>query len=239
MRDRGDFDRIGAARRLLLEAQSATLATLLPGGAPFASLVAIATAPDAAPVLLLSKLARHTANVTADSRVSLLIDDRREGEPLESARLSLTGSIARSDDPVLRRRFLARQPSASEYVDFSDFAFWRMEIAGAHLVAGFGRIADVAPNELANRIDDAAELIAAEENALEHMNADHPDAIELYATRLLGEPGGPWRMVGIDPSGCELMLGRSVRRLNFPQRVTTSDALRKTLVALAGKARSA
>jgi putative heme iron utilization protein len=238
MRDRGDFDGIGTARRLLFEAQSATLATLLPNGAPFASLVAIATAPDAAPVLLLSRLARHTANVIADSRASLLIDDRREGEPLENARLSLTGSIARSDDPVLRRRFLARHPSASEYVDFSDFSFWRMEIAGAHLVAGFGRIADIAPNELTNRIDDAAELMAAEEGALQHMNADHTDAIELYATRLLGEPGGPWRMVGIDPSGCELMLGRSVRRLNFPQRVTTSDALRKTLVALAGKARS-
>ena len=171
--------------------------------------------------------------------MSLLIADRINGEPLESARLSLTGSIARSDDPALRRRFISRHPSASEYAQFTDFAFWRMEVAGAHLVAGFGHIADLAPADLTNKIDDAGGLIAAEEHALAHMNADHQDAIELYATRLLGEVPGAWRMVGIDPAGCELVLGKTVRRLDFPHRVTTPDALRKTLVDLAQKARSA
>jgi putative heme iron utilization protein len=238
MRDRADFDPISASRQLLFEARSATLATLLPLGAPYASLVTVATGADAAPVLLLSRLARHTANIIADARVSLLIAERSNGEPLESSRLSLTGTVARSDDPALRRRFIARHPAASEYAQFTDFAVWRMEVSGAHLVAGFGRIVEVAPAHLANRIDDADPLIAAEEGALAHMNADHQDAIELYATRLLGDGPGPWRMVGIDPSGCELMLGRTIRRLDFPHRVTTPDALRKTLVDLAQKARS-
>jgi putative heme iron utilization protein len=238
MRDRADFDPIRTARHLLFEVRSATLATLLPGAAPYASLVTVATGPDAAPILLLSRLARHTSNVLADARVSLLIVGRSDGEPLESARLSLTGALVRSDDPALRRRFIARHPSASDYAQFTDFAFWRMEVTGAHLVAGFGRIVDLAPADLTNKVDDADALIAVEEDALAHMNADHRDAIELYATRLLGEVPGEWRMVGIDPAGCELTLGRTVRRLDFPQRVITPDALRKTLADLAQKARS-
>jgi putative heme iron utilization protein len=238
MRDRADFDPIWTARRLLFESRSATLATLLPDGAPFASLVTVATGPDAAPILLLSGLARHTGNVLADPRVSLLVAGPSDGDPLESGRLSLTGVLARSDEPTSRRRFIARHPSASEYAQFTDFAFWRMEVAGAHLVAGFGRIVGLAPANLANNVDDAGALIAAEEGALAHMNEDHQDTIELYATRLLGDVPGAWRMVGIDPAGCELLLGRTVRRLDFPHRVTTPDALRKTLVDLAEKARS-
>jgi putative heme iron utilization protein len=239
MRDRADFDPIRTARQLLFEARSATLATLLPGGAPYASLVTVATSVDAAPILLLSRLARHTTNILVDARVSRLIAERSNGEPLESARLSLIGSIAQSDDPIARRRFIARHPSASEYAQFSDFAFWRLEVAGAHLVAGFGRIVDLAPADLMNKLDDAGALIAAEEDALAHMNADHQDAIEHYATRLLGEVPGAWRMVGIDPAGCELVLDKAVRRLDFPHRVTTPDALRKMLLDLAQKARSA
>ena len=239
MHSQADFDPVRAARRLLQEARVAALATLSRGGAPYVSLVTVATAPDAAPVMLLSRLARHTANILEDARVSLLVDERHYGDPLEGARLSLTGTIARSDDPALRRRFLARHPSASVYADFSDFAVWRIEISGAHLVAGFGRIVDLGPADLATAVADASPLLAAEEGALAHMNEDHAEAIGLYATRLLGASAGSWRLIGIDPAGCELMLGEAVRRLDFPQRVTTPDALRKMLADLARKARSA
>jgi putative heme iron utilization protein len=238
MRAPAEFDPIREARRLLCEARIAALATLLPDGSPYVSLVTVATAADAAPVLLLSRLARHTANIVRDSRVSLLVDERADGDPLENARLSVTGMIARSEDGPVRRRFLARHPQASAYADFTDFAFWRIEATGAHLVAGFGRIVDIASADLRTRIDDATELLAEEESALAHMNADHADAIELYATRLLDASPGTWRIVGIDPLGCELMFGETVRRLDFPQRVTTPDALRKSLVELARKARS-
>jgi len=233
------FDPVQSARRLVFEARSGALATLLPGGAPYASLVTLATLPDASPLLLLSRLARHTSNILADPRVSLLIDEHRSGDPLEGARVSLTGRIAQTGDPTAKRRFLARHPGAETYADFADFSFWRIDIEGAHLVAGFGRIVDVKPCDLAVAIDDADALLAAEEGAIAHMNGDHADAIELYATRLLGETAGPWRMIGIDPAGCDLKLGDRLRRLDFPQRVTSSDALRKTLVGLARQARGA
>jgi putative heme iron utilization protein len=232
-----DFQPARWARRLVFEARTGALATLLPDGSPNASLVTVGTLPDAAPVLLLSRLARHTTNIFGDPRVSLLIDERRPGDPLEGARVSLVGTIATTDDPVARRRFLARHPSAAAYADFKDFSLWRVEVTSAHLVAGFGRIADVKARDLAINVRDAAAVLEAEEGAIEHMNKDHADAIELYATRLLRAPAGPWRIIGIDPAGCDMMLGEAVRRLDFPQRVTTADALRKTLADLARRAR--
>jgi putative heme iron utilization protein len=233
-----EFDPIRTARHLLREGRSGTLASISPGGAPYASLVNVATMPDALPILLLSRLALHTANISADPRVSLLLAQRHAGDPLEAARVSIAGTISVVADSVARRRYLARHPGAAAYVGFTDFAFWKIEMTGAHLVAGFGRIHDIAAEELVTNVADAAPVLEAEESAVAHMNEDHADAVELYATGLLGAEPGPWRVIAIDPEGCDLILGDTVRRLDFPQRVTTSAALRKTLADLARQARA-
>ncbi|MCC6947488.1 MAG: HugZ family protein [Bradyrhizobiaceae bacterium] len=237
MLSKTEFDPARFARRMLREARTGALATLLPSGAPHASLVTVANLADGSPVLLLSRLARHTENILADPRVSLLIEGPRAGDPLAGARVSIAGTIATTDNPAARRRFLARHSSAAGYAGFKDFAFWRIEMTGAHLVAGFGRIVDLSAADLSTEVADAAEVLAAEESAIEHMNADHADAIERYATRLLGAEAGPWRVMGIDPAGCDLFLGETIRRLEFPQRVMTADALRKMLAELARQAR--
>ncbi len=233
-----DFNPSRSAKRLLREAGRGALATLSPGGAPYASLVTVATAMDGAPILLLSRLARHTANVVADPRVSLLLEGERERDPLEGARVSLSGILSRTDDPAARRRFLARHPSAEAYAGFADFGFWRMEMSGAHLVAGFGRIADLKKDELLTDISDAGQLAASEEDAVAHMNEDHRAALALYAAKLLGEEAGNWRIVSLDPEGCDLMLGEQARRLEFPQRVTEAGALRRMLARLAQEAKA-
>lgn len=237
MHPNGNFNARQATKRLLRETGTGTLATLLPGGAPYASLVTVAALADGSPILLLSKLARHTENITADSRVSLLLAENRPGDPLEGARVSLSGTIAQTDDPAARRRFLARHPSAQGYANFADFAFFRIELANAHLVAGFGRIVDLDAAQLRTSTDGAEDLLAAEAGAVAHMNEDHRDAIALYAEKLLGEAPGAWRIASLDPEGCDLILGENVRRLEFPERVTNADALRKTLVALVRKAK--
>lgn len=236
MRPSENFDPARAARRLLSEARSAALGSVLPSGAPYTSLVTVATMPDAAPILLLSTLARHTQNIQQDPRVSLLLEERRPGDPLEGSRISISGTIAPTELPAAERRFLARHPSAAAYSGFKDFGFWRIEMTGGHLVAGFGRIVDLRAGDLAIEADP---LLEAEEGAIRHMNDDHADAIELYATRLLGEPAGSWRIIGIDPEGCDLMCADTVRRLDFPQRVMTATALRQTLAELARQARGA
>ena len=86
----------------------------------------------------------HTKNILADPRVSLMIDERKEGDPLQGARVMLMGTAAVTDDPQARRRYLARQPEAEMFAGFADFAFYRIALEGAHLVAGFGRIVDLA-----------------------------------------------------------------------------------------------
>jgi putative heme iron utilization protein len=240
MKPDAPFDAHLAAKKLLREGRSGALATLMTGsGDPYCSLVNVATDPGGVPLLLLSTLALHTKNILADARVSLMLDERKEGDPLEGARVMLMGKAVVTDEEAARTAYLRRQPEAEMFAGFADFAFYRVEIGAAHLVAGFGRIVDLAPRDVLTDVSDSAELIAAETGAIEHMNTDHADACRLYATQLLGAPDGDWRCVGIDPEGIELQHGRVALRLSFPQRVTGPGPLRAMLKDLAEKARAA
>jgi len=239
MKPTPDFDPAKAAKKLLREGRSGALATLMPGsGDPYCSLVNVATAADGAPLLLISRLAVHTRNILGDPRVSLMIDERKEGDPLQGARVMLMGTAAATADPDARRRYLDRQPEAEMFAGFADFAFYRITLKAAHLVAGFGRIVDLKPADVLTDLGGADALVSAEDEIVAHMNGDHADATRLYATRLLGAGEGEWRCVGCDPEGLELQLDRKALRLNFPQRVASPGALRQVLKALADEARS-
>jgi heme oxygenase (biliverdin-IX-beta and delta-forming) len=227
-----------AAKKLLREGRSGALATLMQdSGDPYCSLVNVATTVGGAPVLLLSKLAVHTKNLLSDARVSLMLDERKEGDPLEGARVMLMGRCVKDDDAATPVAYLRRHPDAEMYANFSDFSFYRMEIGGAHLVAGFGRIVDLKPQDVLTDIADAKALVDAEADAIAHMNADHADTCRLYATKLLGAPDGGWRCVGIDPEGLELQNGRIAVRLRFPRRVIAPGPLRAILREIADEAR--
>ena len=238
MRPDPDFEPRLATKKLMREARSGALATLLPGsGAPYCSLVNVATAFDGTPLILISNLAIHTKNVIADGRVSLMLDERKEGDPLEGARVMLMGRAVVTADPNDRRRYLARQPEAAMFAGFKDFDFYRIEIAAAHLVAGFGRIVDLQPQDILVDPAGAEDLLAAEERAAAHMNEDHADACRLYATELSGAPDGDWRCAGFDPEGMELQNGRTALRVPFSQRVNGAGPLRAILVQMAQQAR--
>src|SRR5438477_5337726 len=156
-----DFDPKTTAKKLLREGRSGALATLFPSsGDPYCSLVNVATAADGAPLLLISTLAVHTKNLINDARCSLMIDERKQGDPLEGGRIMLMGTAEKTADPDARRRYLGRQPEAETYVGFADFAFYRMTLKAVHLVAGFGRIVDLTPKHVLTEIDDAPELVA-------------------------------------------------------------------------------
>src|SRR6201982_3381351 len=107
MERKTDFDPQNAAKKLLREGRSGALATLMAGsGDPYCSLVNVATAADGAPLLLLSRLALHTKNILADPRVSLMLDERKPGDPLQGARVLLMGTAATREDPGVRRGYL-------------------------------------------------------------------------------------------------------------------------------------
>src|SRR5213082_3149965 len=87
-----DFDPSRLARSLLRRSRQGALATLMAGsGDPYCSLVNVAAHADGSPILLISRLAVHTKNILDDSRVSLMLDERAAGDPLEGARIMLAG----------------------------------------------------------------------------------------------------------------------------------------------------
>lgn len=237
-----DFNPSGLAKSLLRRNRQGALATLMARtGDPYCSLVNVASHPDGSPILLISRLAVHTKNLLADDRVSLMLDERAAGDPLEGARIMVAGKAIEAgedDRATLRRRYLAAHPSADAFVDFKDFSFFRVQPAGAHLVAGFGRIIDLRPAQFLTEVSDAAVLLEAEPGAVEHMNDDHREAMDLYATKLLGAASADWRCIGCDPEGLDLQAGAATLRLEFPSRVTTPGELRKMLVRLAEEARA-
>jgi putative heme iron utilization protein len=240
MQPTAEFDPKTAAKTLMREARSGALGTLMvKSGDPYCSLVNIATAADGSPLLLISQLALHTKNILADARVSLMLDERKEGDPLQGARVMLMGRAEKTDSPDARRRYLAHQPEAEMFAGFGDFAFYDVKLKGAHLVAGFGRIVDLAPADLLTDLGGAEALVAAEPEVIEHMNADHAETCRLYATKLLGAADGDWRCAGCDPEGLDLQNGRVGLRLPFPQRVTQPGVLRAVLKELAEQARAA
>jgi hypothetical protein len=242
MQPTADFDPARLARSLLRRSRQGALATLMAdSGDPYCSLVNLASHPDGSPILLISRLALHTGNILADGRVSLMLDERAEGDPLEGARIMLAGraeEAAEGELELVRRRYLAAHPSAEVFVEFKDFSFFRIRSTGAHLVAGFGRIVDLEPEQFLTDLGDAAGLLEAEAGAVAHMNEDHREAMNLYATRLLGAASADWACTGCDPEGMDMQADRRTLRLDFPERVTNGTELRKMLVRLAGEARA-
>ena len=242
MQPSADFDPSRLARSLLRRSRQGALATLMAGtGDPYCSLVNVASHADGSPILLISQLALHTKNILGDARVSLMLDERTTGDPLEGARIMLAGHAEQAgadDAAALRRRYLNAHPSAEAFVEFKDFSFFQIRPTGAHLVAGFGRIVDLAPERFLTEISDATALLEAEPGAIEHMNEDHRDAMNLYATKLLGAEAADWRCTGCDPEGMDMQAGATTLRLEFPERVTNGNELRKMLVRLVGEARA-
>ena len=234
-----DFDGVPLAKLLLRTVRAGALATVDGGtGFPFASLVTVATDLDGSPLLLMSRLAAHTANLDRDPRASILLAQGGKGDPLAHPRLTVLGRIARTEEPRARARFLARQPKAKLYAGFADFAVWRMDMTGAHLNGGFARATTLSAEEIRTDLSGAEDLLAVEESAVAHMNEDHGEALGLYATRLAGAPAADWRATGLDPEGIDLAAGDAVARVPFDRRVADGAELRRLLVEMAQRARS-
>jgi hypothetical protein len=223
------------ARRLIRSLDRASLATSIDGW-PYASLVLAAADQDATPLLLVSRLAQHTQNLEKDGRASLLFDGTAGlDDPLTGDRVTVLGRAERTGDPRAKARFLARHPSAQLYAGFDDFALWRLHVERAHLVAGFGRIHWIERTDLLGAT--APALQQAEADIVQHMNEDHADAIELFATQLLGRTGEGWRLTGIDPAGADLRRAGEIARLDFAGPVLDASGARAEFVRLVSEAR--
>jgi len=134
-------DLYAQARLLIAAAKSASLATITEGApfaAPFAALVTPAFLPDLSALLLLSQLSPHTRHLAANPACALLIIGQPSTEnPQTAPRICLTGAAALDPDPTARETYLQTHPYAAQYIDFADFAFWRLTFTNAHFIGGF------------------------------------------------------------------------------------------------------
>jgi len=198
------------ARTTVTGGRTAALSTIAAdsGGVPFGSLVAHAVDELGRPLLCLSDLAEHSRNLTADPRASIMVTEEAAGDPLASGRVTLLGEVtalAGAERTAAREHYRSVHADAF-YVDFDDFRLYRLEVASARFVGGFGRMSWV----------DAAEYARAEPDPLrphragivDHMNNDHADALVAFCRVLAGRPDtATARMVDVDRYGFSVLAG--------------------------------
>ncbi|MEM9565555.1 MAG: DUF2470 domain-containing protein, partial [Actinomycetota bacterium] len=234
------------ARTLCWQRSRATLSTLTVDGFPYGSVVSYAPDDRGAPVVLVSDMAEHTVNARRDSRASMLITAASadgDADPLGMARCTMVGRMQLVEDAAsVRDAYLERHPYAGYYVDFTDFAFWRLDVAQIRYVGGFGHMSWVTADGYATAdVDPVAE---AADGIVEHMNDDHADANLLYATNLAGlTDATESTMTGIDRYGVTLRVttptAARLARLPFPQPLTTAEEARPAVIELLQQARAA
>ncbi|MBF0561473.1 MAG: pyridoxamine 5'-phosphate oxidase family protein [Alphaproteobacteria bacterium] len=224
---------------MMRAADHATLATLMPGTmSPYTSLVTVATDHDGTPLLLLSDIADHAANIALDPRVSLLFIGLREHEnPQQWPRVSIVGHAERSDTPRHRARFLARHPEAARYADFGDFGFYRVIVERAHFVGGFARASWLDPSLLVSEAA-AAIMAEAEMAILEQLNTEHRPLLAQCAGAASLRQGNNWIMTALDTDGFDLSVGKRIYRIAFETPVHAPEAVLPTLQAMAERQNS-
>src|SRR5262249_55958718 len=228
------------ARTLMERARTGTLSTLSRRhpGHPFGSLMPYAVDASGRPLFLISALAMHTRNLEEDPRASLFVAESTASEdPLAAGRITLMGSASRVapvDLAGARVAYLARHPNASNWVDFEDFSFWRLEILDVYWVGGFGAMDWLQGRDYAAaRPDPLAEAAAG---IMEHMNRDHPDALLTMARVLASEEAEEARMVTVDRLGFGIRLRSGGRfrtcRIAFSREVTSALLCREVLIEM-------
>jgi putative heme iron utilization protein len=195
------------------------------------------------PIFLISTMAMHTQNLQSDPRASLLVtQDDAGGDPLGAARVTLVGnvrSIPQSEVVEARKLYLARYANSRHWVDFEDFSFYRMEVVDVYYVGGFGVMGWVSASEYdRSQPDPLADSMA---EIIQHMNADHPDALVLLAREFARIESQEATMTAVDRLGFHLRLktqdGMRGARIAFLGEVSNPEETRKALVEMVQRAR--
>ena len=236
------------ARNWLLSTPHAVLSTTSAQegleGWPFGSVVPFALSPSGAPFLLIAGIAQHTKNLRRDPRASLLVrDPAPNGDPQSTWRLTLLGRmnpLSSGDERIEERmaRYRERVPDAPGYSEAHSFEIWEMEPERVRFIGGFGRIAWLDAASI-RRDPTGSDFAGAAPRIVEHMNADHEDALRsIWASRRGVEPGQA-RIVEVDPAGF-LVATRDpddLGYISFGREIEASEA-REVFVELTRRARS-
>ncbi len=210
-------------------------------GFPFGSMMPYAADESGRPTFFISSMAMHTQNLQQDARASLLITQPDvSGDPLGAARLTLVGAVTEAPAAEVRELYLSRYENAKYWQDYSDFAYYRLEVSGVYFIGGFGVMGWISAEEYGTALPDP--LADSGPGIIQHMNADHADALVLIARRFAGEAADEAAMTAVDRLGFHLRLksGDRIhgRRVAFLREVKDRDAARRVLVEMVGHARA-
>jgi len=213
-------------------------------GFPFGSVMPYGLDEHGRPIFLISTMAMHTHNLQADSRASLLVTQPdTSGDPLGGSRETLMGNvlpILEPEVPEARKLYLARYANSQYWVDFEDFSFYRMDVVDVYYVGGFGVMGWVSASEYDHSQPDPLADSMAE--IIQHMNADHKDALILLARVFARIESQEATMTAVDRLGFHVRLktqeGMRGARIAFLREVTNPAETRKVLVEMVQQARS-
>jgi hypothetical protein len=234
------------ARTLLHLSRIGSLSTLSrkQPGFPFGSVMPYGLDDRGRPVFLISTMAMHTQNLQADPRASLLITQAEAGDPLGASRVTLVGNalpVPEVEVAEARHLYLAAYENSKYWVDFEDFSFYRMNVIDIYYVGGFGVMGWVASSEYESAKTDPLADVAA--GIIQHMNADHKDALILLARVFAGIEAEEAYMTAVDRLGFQVRLktkdGMRSARIAFLREVNDSAQSRKILVEMVQQARQA
>jgi putative heme iron utilization protein len=233
------------ARTLMYLARTGSLSTLSrkQEGFPFGSVMPYGLDGDGRPVFLISTMAMHTQNLLADPRASLLVTQPdASGDPLGASRVTLIGNVQKVPEPEVppaRELYLARYANSKRWVDFEDFSFYRMDVVDVYYVGGFGVMGWVSAADYRGAQPDPLADSAA--GIIQHMNADHADALIVLARAFAGIESTEAMMTSVDRLGFHVQLkmqdGMRGARIAFSREVLTPLEARKVLVEMTGQAR--
>jgi hypothetical protein len=212
-------------------------------GFPFGSVMPYGLDERGSPIFLISMMAMHTQNLQADPRASLLVmQPDASGDPLGASRVTLLGTVRAVSEPEVaaaRKLYLARYAKSKYWVDFEDFSFYRMEVVDVYYVGGFGVMGWISASEYYGARPDP--LADAAAGILQHMNADHKDALILLARFFAGIESQEATVTAIDRLGFHLRLktpdGVRGTRIAFLREVSNPAETRSVLVAMVKQAR--
>ena len=234
------------ARTLVYLGRIGSLSTLSnrQPGFPFGSVMPYGLDAAGRPICLISTMAMHTQNLLANPRASLLVTQADSGgDPLGASRVTLMGTVATVPSPDLaeaRRVYLEHYANSKHWVDFEDFSFYRMEVVDVYLVGGFGVMGWISAAEYGSAQPDP--LADAAAGIIQHMNADHGDALVLMARTFAGVESQEAAMTSIDRLGFHVRVkaadGIRSARIAFPREARNPGETRKVLVEMTQQARN-
>lgn len=226
-----------AARCFVRSQYSGVLSTISQRveGFPFGSVAPFMLDHTGCPVFLISTLAEHTKNISADPRVSLIVQPYSPDMQV-AGRVTVLGRAQLLDDKsALGPRYLRFHPQAESYFAMHDFSFYRIEPVRIRYIGGFGRIHWVEPVQY---LSPESALAAQEDDILAHMNSDHTDNLRAYCRHVHDIETAQATMIGIDPDGFDVRAEERILRFDFASPVSDAQQARHALVALAQVARA-